>query len=140
MGATLTMASEKFAGIHLGVPFVDVLATMCDPSIPLTAPEWEEWGNPNIMEYYEYISKYSPIDNIRRKEYTNTLITAGLFDPRVQYWEPTKFQMKLLDHCTDKNMHILKTDMDKGHFSNTDRYKAIKEKAFMLAFFIKCIS
>lgn len=140
MGSVLTQRPDLFQAMHLGVPFVDVLVTMSDPSIPLTTPEWEEWGNPNIQEYLNYMSKYSPIDSIKNTIYPNTLITCGLWDPRVMYWEPVKFQLKLKEHAMDNNEHLLKIDVDQGHFSNTNRYKLLEEKAFVYAFFIKSLN
>lgn len=136
IGSVMTMKPELYKTVILGVPFVDVLVTMCDPSVPLTTPEWEEWGNPNIKEYYDYMKKYSPIDNIRKINYPNTLITCGLYDPRVQYWEPLKFHIKLKEFSIDSNSHLIKIDT-KGHFSNTDRYQSIKECAFKYAFILK---
>jgi oligopeptidase B len=139
MGSVLTMRPDLFKAMHLGVPFVDALVTMSDPSIPLTTPEWEEWGNPNIEEDFNCMSAYSPMDNIRKTDYPHTLITCGLSDPRVMYWEPTKFNLKLKDHATDNNLHLIKIDMDKGHFIAMDRYKSYAEKAFIYAFFIKSL-
>lgn len=135
MGGILTIKPELYKTIILGVPFLDVLATMSDPTIPLTVPEWEEWGNPNIKEYFEYMSKYSPIDNIKQIEYPNTLITCGLHDPRVQYWEPLKFHMKLKDNNIDNNLHLIKIDT-KGHFSNSDRFLSARECAFKYSFIL----
>jgi oligopeptidase B len=139
VGAVLTMRPDLFKTVILGVPFLDVLVTMSDPSIPLTTGEWIEWGNPNNQKDHDYMAKYSPIDNIRKTNYPNTLITCGLFDPRVQYWEPLKFQVKLKNNCTDTNMHLIKIDTDNGHYSNADRYKACKERAFEYAFMLKTI-
>jgi oligopeptidase B len=137
VGACMTMRPDLFRTVIAGVPFVDVLATMSDPSIPLTAPEWEQWGNPNQEEYYEYIRKYSPIDNIRKTSYPNALILAGLNDPRVQYWEPAKFVAKLRYYKTDDNILLLKTEMEEGHFGGSDRYKYMKELAFSYIFVLK---
>ncbi len=109
---------------------------MSDPSIPLTTTEWIEWGNPNYRSDYEVISKYSPIDNIDQVDYPNTYITCGLTDPRVQYWEPVKFHLKLLENKTDRNTHLIKIDVDKGHFANTDRYAKLREYAKQYAFMI----
>ena len=139
MGAVMTMRPDLYQTVHLGVPFVDVLCTMRDSNIPLTTGEWNEWGNPNYKEYYDIIKEYSPIDNIKKTNYPNTLITSGLHDPRVQYYEPTKFQMKLKEYMKDNNIHLLKTDMDKGHFSNTNRYSALQERAYEFSFFIKTL-
>jgi oligopeptidase B len=139
MGGILTQRPDLFRSVLAVVPFVDVLTTMADSSIPLTVPEWEEWGNPNIKKDYKCMKEYSPYDNLKRTNYPHTLITCGLSDPRVQYWEPTKFQAKLKEYCTDSNTHLLKIDMDKGHFTETDRYKAISEKAFEFAFVLKSV-
>jgi oligopeptidase B len=137
VGAALTMRPDLFKTVIAGVPFVDVLNTMCDPTIPLTTPEWEEWGNPNKKIYYDYMKQYSPYDNIKENtSYPNILALGGLNDPRVQYWEPAKFIAKLREYDSDpkSGIKILKTEMEKGHFGNTDRYKYIKEIAFNYAF------
>jgi oligopeptidase B len=137
VGAALTMRPELFKTVIAGVPFVDVLNTMCDPMIPLTTPEWEEWGNPNKQIYYDYMKQYSPYDNIKENtSYPNILALGGLNDPRVQYWEPAKFIAKLREYDSDpkSGIKILKTEMEQGHFGNTDRYKYIKETAFNYAF------
>merc|ERR1712070_569212 len=113
-----------------GVPFVDVMTTMCDPSIPLTTSEWEEWGNPNVPKYFDYMLSYSPMENVRAQHYPHILITAGLHDPRVAYWEPAKWVSKLRTMKTDTNEVLLKMDIESGHFSASDRYKYIREKSF----------
>ena len=132
MGAVLNMASEKFAVALCGVPFVDVINTMSDESIPLTTGEWEEFGNPNNEKYFNYMESYSPYDNVEKKKYPLIVVTAGLWDYRVQYWEPLKWITKLrhLNRDTDNVMAILKTNMAAGHFSTTDRYEIIKERAW----------
>jgi len=137
VGACMTMRPDLFHTVIGGVPFVDVLTTMSDPSIPLTTPEWEQWGNPNQEEHYKYMRQYSPYNNIRATEYPNTLILAGLNDPRVQYWEPAKFVAKLRHYKTDNNLLLLKTEMEEGHFSGSDRYKYMKELAFSYIFVLK---
>ena len=137
VGACMTMRPDLFRTVIGGVPFVDVLTTMADPSIPLTTPEWEQWGNPNQKEHYEYMKQYSPYDNIRETEYPNALILAGLNDPRVQYWEPAKFVAKLRHHKKDSNLLLLKTEMDEGHFGGSDRYKYMKELSFSYIFVLK---
>jgi len=137
VGATMVMRPDLFKTVIAGVPFVDVLNTMCDPTIPLTTPEWEQWGNPNEQKYYDYIKQYSPYDNIQSGiKYPNILALGGLNDPRVQYWEPAKFVAKLRanDSGPDSNIKLLKTEMDQGHFGNTDRYKYMRESAFDYAF------
>lgn len=116
------------------MPFVDLMNTMCDPSIPLTTNEWEEWGNPNEDKYFDYMLSYSPYDNVREQPYPNILITAGLHDPRVGYWEPAKWASKLRSLKTDNNVVVAKFDIDSGHFSASDRYKYLKEKSFDQAF------
>jgi oligopeptidase B len=135
VGASMILRPDLFNTVIAGVPFVDVLNTMSDPTIPLTTPEWEEWGNPNIQEYYEYMKQYSPYDNIKEGvSYPNILALGGLNDPRVQYWEPAKFIAKLREHDPNSGIKLLKTEMDQGHFGNTDRYKYMHEKAFDYAF------
>ncbi len=137
VGASINQAPETFRVAILGVPFVDVLTTMCDPSIPLTTPEWEQWGNPNQQKYFDYMKTYSPYDIIKNTEYPNVLALGGLNDPRVQYWEPAKFVAKLRHHMTNNNLVLLKTEMNEGHFGGMDRYKYLKETAFQQAFVLK---
>lgn len=134
MGAITNMAPELFRGIVAGVPFVDVVTTMLDESIPLTAGEYEEWGDPTDPEYYRYMLGYSPYDNVEPKDYPEILVTAGLNDPRVQYWEPAKWVAKLRTVKTDDNRLILKTFMGAGHFSSSGRYDYLKDTAFEYAF------
>jgi len=134
MGAITNMAPELFRGIVAGVPFVDVVTTMLDESIPLTAGEYEEWGDPKDPEYYRYMLGYSPYDNVESKDYPEILVTAGLNDPRVQYWEPAKWVAKLRTVKTDDNRLILKTFMGAGHFSSSGRYDYLKDTAFDYAF------
>jgi oligopeptidase B len=137
VGATMVMRPDLFRTVIAGVPFVDVLNTMCDPTIPLTTQEWEQWGNPNEKIYFEYMKQYSPYDNIQSGvSYPNILALAGLNDPRVQYWEPAKFIAKLRanDSGTGSSLKLLKTEMEQGHFGNTDRYKYMRELAFDYAF------
>lgn len=130
VGAMITQYPHLFKIGVASVPFVDVHTTMADPTIPLTVSEWEEWGNPNSAKYYDYMLSYSPYDNIKKQDYPSILVTGGLFDPRVAYWEPAKFVAKLREYKTDKNLLILKTDLTSGHFSASDRYKYIKECSF----------
>lgn len=137
VGACMTMRPDLFRTVIGGVPFVDVLNTMSDPSIPLTTPEWEQWGNPNQKEYYDYMKQYSPYDNIKETEYPNGLMLAGLNDPRVAYWEPAKFVAKLRHYKTDDNLLLLKTEMEEGHFGGSDRYKYMRELAFSYTFVLK---
>ena len=137
IGACMTMRPDLFHTVIGGVPFVDVLTTMSDPSIPLTTEEWEQWGNPNQEKFYILMKEYSPYDNIRPTTYPHVLMLAGLNDPRVAYWEPAKFVAKLRFHRTDKNLLLLKTEMDEGHFGGSDRYKYIKQMAFSYVFVLK---
>ncbi len=136
MGAVANMAPELYHGILAEVPFVDVLTTMLDPDIPLTTGEYDEWGNPNVKEYYDYILSYSPYDNVERKAYPNMLVTTGLNDSQVQYWEPAKWVAKLRALKTDKNLLLLKTDMDTGHGGKSGRFESLKLTAFEYAFIL----
>ncbi|PSC70317.1 Protease 2 [Micractinium conductrix] len=137
MGAVLNMRPDLFNAAILGVPFVDCLTTMLDESIPLTVIEWEEWGNPAQKEFYEYMKSYSPVDNIRPAAYPNILVTAGLHDPRVGYWEPAKYVAKLRESKTDSKLLLLKCDMGAGHFSQSGRFDRLKELAVEWAFLLK---
>jgi oligopeptidase B len=132
----VTMRPDLFKAVVAEVPFVDAINTMLDESIPLTAGEFEEWGNPKIKEHYEYLKTYSPYDNIRETEYPNMLVTAGWNDSRVQYWEPAKFVAKLREKKTDENLLILKTHILQGHSGAPGRYDALKYYAFMYAFIL----
>ncbi|RHY59011.1 hypothetical protein DYB30_011658 [Aphanomyces astaci] len=123
MGAVLNLRPDLFTAAVAGVPFVDVMNSMCDATIPLTTGEWAEWGNPNELEYFSYMLQYSPYENVKAQAYPNLLVTGGLFDPRVAYWEPTKWVAKLRDLKTDNNQVLLKMDLDAGHFSASDRAK-----------------
>lgn len=136
MGAVANMRPELFAGVVAGVPFVDVVNTMLDPTIPLTVIEWEEWGNPADAEFYRYMKSYSPYDNIEAKPYPAILATAGLNDPRVQYWEPAKWVARLRACKTDDNPLLLKTEMGAGHFSKSGRYDYLEEIALEYAFIL----
>ncbi|MCH8147346.1 MAG: S9 family peptidase [Planctomycetes bacterium] len=136
MGAVTNMRPDLFSAVVAQVPFVDVINTMLDPSIPLTVIEYEEWGNPHEKESYDYMLSYSPYDNVEQKDYPNMLITAGLNDPRVQYWEPAKWTAKLRANRTDDNLLLLKTNMGAGHGGASGRYDAIRERAFAYAFII----
>lgn len=137
VGAVANLAPEKFAGIIAQVPFVDVVTTMLDDSIPLTTNEYDEWGNPNEKKYYDYMMKYSPYDNVEAKAYPNMLITTGLHDSQVQYWEPAKWLAKLRDMKTDDNLLIMKTEMDYGHGGASGRFQVYKEIALEWAFIMK---
>ncbi|MFW9917754.1 MAG: S9 family peptidase [Candidatus Thorarchaeota archaeon] len=137
MGAVANMAPDLFKVIVAQVPFVDVINSMSDPSIPLTVIEYEEWGNPaHNKEHYDYMKSYSPYDNVESKDYPHLLITSGLNDPRVQYWEPAKWAAKLRAIKTGDNRLLLKTHMAEGHGGKSGRYDAIKEVAFYYAFII----
>jgi oligopeptidase B len=139
MGAVTVMAPELFKVVVAGVPFVDVISTMLDESIPLTVGEFEEWGNPKEEAYYHYMLAYSPYDNTEAKAYPNILITAGLNDPRVQYWEPAKWAARLRAVKTDDNLLLLKTHMGAGHFASSGRYDYLKDIAFEYAFILENI-
>ncbi|BAZ05351.1 oligopeptidase B [Calothrix sp. NIES-3974] len=134
MGAVINMRPDLFKVVVAAVPFVDVVTTILDTSLPLSAIEWEEWGNPNDPAYYEYIKSYSPYDNVTAQAYPHLLITAGLNDPRVKYWEPAKWTAKLRTLKTDDNILLLKTNMDAGHSGASGRYESLKELAFEYAF------
>ena len=136
MGAISNMAPQLFKGIIAAVPFVDVVTTMLDESIPLTTSEYDEWGDPNKKEYYDYILSYSPYDNVEAKNYPAMLVTTGLHDSQVQYWEPAKWVAKLRDMKKDKNVLLLKTDMGAGHSGVSGRFKRYKETALEYAFIL----
>ncbi|MHA2370913.1 MAG: S9 family peptidase, partial [Candidatus Hodarchaeales archaeon] len=137
MGTVVNMQPDLFQAVVAHVPFVDVINSMSDPSIPLTVIEFDEWGNPaQNKEHYDYMKSYSPYDNIEAKNYPHLLITSGLNDPRVQYWEPAKWTAKLRAIKTDDNRLLLKTHMAEGHGGKSGRYDAIKEIAFDYAFLI----
>jgi len=136
MGVITNLAPELYKGIVSQVPFLDVVTTMLDESIPLTTGEFDEWGNPKNKEYYEYMLSYSPYDNIEAKAYPNILITSGFHDSQVQYWEPTKYVAKMRTMKTDKNWLFLDTNMDAGHGGASGRYEALKEVAKVYAFML----
>jgi oligopeptidase B len=121
------------------VPFVDVLSTMLDDSLPLTAFEYEEWGNPNDPAYYAYMQSYSPYDQVSAQAYPPILITAGLSDPRVTYWEPAKWAAKLRATKIDESVLLLRTEMSAGHGGASGRYKALEEIAETYAFLFKAL-
>ena len=130
------MEPELFNGVIASVPFVDVMTTMLDDSIPLTTLEYDEWGNPNEIEYYKYMLSYSPYDNVDKLNYPNLMITTGLHDSQVQYWEPAKWIAKLRDYNKSKNHLLLHTNMDTGHGGASGRFNALKEIAMEYAFLI----
>ncbi len=136
MGAVVNMNPELYNGIIAAVPFVDVVSTMIDDSIPLTTGEYDEWGNPNNKEYYDYIKSYSPYDQVTSKAYPNMLVTTGFHDSQVQYWEPAKWVAKLRDLKTDNNILLLHTNMEAGHGGASGRFDALKETAKDYTFFL----
>ncbi len=139
MGAVVNMRPDLFKVVVARVPFVDVINTMLDETIPLTTFEFKEWGNPKDPEYFDYILSYSPYDNVERKDYPAMLITAGLNDPRVHYWEPAKWTAKLRGMKTDNNPLLLKTNMGAGHAGASGRYDYLKELAFVYTFIFKML-
>ena len=136
MGAVLNMAPELYNGVLAAVPFVDVVTTMLDEDIPLTSGEWDEWGDPNEKEFYDYMLSYSPYDNVAAQDYPNIMVTTGLHDSQVQYWEPAKWVAKLREYKTDDNMLVLKTDMAAGHSGKTGRFRRIEDAALNYSFFV----
>ena len=139
MGAVTNMRPDLFAVVVAKVPFVDALNTMLDASLPLTVGEYEEWGNPNEKQYYDYIKAYAPYENVAAKRYPRMLVTAGLNDPRVSYWEPAKWTAKLRAMKKDHHLLLLKTNMGSGHFGSSGRYEYIKETAFDYAFLLNAL-
>jgi oligopeptidase B len=136
MGAVSNLRPDLFKGIVAEVPFVDVVTTMLDASIPLTTGEYDEWGDPNQKEFYDYMLSYSPYDHVERKAYPAMLITGGLHDSQVQYWEPAKWVAKLRELKTDSNRLILKTNMDAGHGGASGRFRRHQETAFSYLFLL----
>ena len=136
MGAILNLRPDLWSGVVASVPFVDVITTMLDESIPLTTGEYDEWGNPNDKTYYDYIKSYSPYDNVAAKDYPPLLVTTGLHDSQVQYWEPAKWVAKLRVHKTDNNPLLLHTNMDTGHGGPSGRFNRLKEIALDYAFLL----
>ena len=136
MGAVLNIAPELYNGVIAAVPFVDVITTMLDETIPLTTSEYDEWGNPNQKQYYNYMMSYSPYDNVSKVNYPNLLVTTGLHDSQVQYWEPAKWVAKLRDYKLDKNYLFLNTNMETGHGGSSGRFEAIKDLAKEYAFIL----
>ena len=130
------MRPDLYNAAVADVPFVDVVTTMLDDSIPLTTGEWEEWGNPAEKNYFDYMLSYSPYDNVTSQNYPHLLVTSGLNDPRVQYWEPTKWVAKLRVSKTDTNQLLLRTNMGAGHGGNSGRYGYLEDLAFEYAFLL----
>lgn len=137
MGAVINMKPEYYNGIVAAVPFVDVISTMLDESIPLTTGEFDEWGNPKDKEYYDYIKSYSPYDQVTAKTYSNMLVTTGYWDSQVQYWEPAKWVAKLRELKTDKNILLMHTNMEAGHGGASGRFNALKETARDYSFILE---
>jgi oligopeptidase B len=137
MGAVANLRPDLFRAVVAEVPFVDVVTTMQDVELPLTVTEWEEWGNPlEVPEDYSYMLSYSPYDNVEAQEYPALLVTAGLNDPRVSYWEPAKWVAKLRVTKTDDRTLLLKTEMGAGHGGPSGRYDEWRDEAMVLAFLI----
>ncbi len=136
MGVVVNMNPEIFNGVIAAVPFVDVMTTMLDETIPLTTGEYDEWGNPNEKDYYDYMLSYSPYDQVSPQKYPNILVTTGLHDSQVQYYEPAKWVAKLRDYKTDNNVLLMHTNMEAGHGGASGRFNALKETARDYAFFL----
>ena len=136
MGAVINYEPELYSGIVSAVPFVDVLTTMSDESIPLTTFEYDEWGDPANEDEYFYMKTYSPYDNIKKQNYPAVLVTTSLFDSQVQYFEPAKWVAKLRDFNSSENKILLHTNMDTGHGGASGRFESLKEIALDYAFFI----
>jgi oligopeptidase B len=130
------MAPELYNGVIAQVPFVDVITTMLDETIPLTTGEYDEWGNPNDKTYYDYMKSYSPYDNVKAQDYPTMLVTTGLHDSQVQYWEPAKWVAKLRTMKTDTNLLFLDTNMDAGHGGASGRFESLKELAKEFSFLL----
>jgi oligopeptidase B len=139
MGAVTNLRPDLFTAVLAEVPFVDVVNTMLDATLPLTVIEYDEWGNPNDPAYYEYMRAYSPYDNVASKDYPHLLVTAGLNDPRVAYWEPAKWTARLRARKTDRNRLLLRTNMGAGHGGASGRYDYLREVAFKYAFLLDVV-
>jgi len=139
MGAICNMRPDLWRGVVNAVPFVDVITTMLDETIPLTTFEFDEWGNPKNKEYYDYMKSYSPYDNLEKKAYPNILVTSGYWDSQVQYWEPAKYVAKLRDYKTDTNQLLFWCNMDAGHGGKSGRFEALKEVALEYAFMMDLV-
>ncbi|MEL7306707.1 MAG: prolyl oligopeptidase family serine peptidase, partial [Pseudomonadota bacterium] len=136
MGAVVNQAPELYKGVIAAVPFVDVVTTMLDASLPLTTNEYDEWGNPNDKVYYDYMLSYSPYDQVKKQAYPNMLVTTGLHDSQVQYFEPAKWVAKLREYKTDDNLLLFKTDMEAGHGGASGRFKSLQDTALYYAFML----
>ena len=139
MGAIINLEPELYKGIISAVPFVDVLTTMLDESIPLTTFEYKEWGNPNIKKEYDYMKQYSPYDNLKPSEYPSVFVTSSLHDSQVQYFEPAKWIARLRDRRTNNEPLLMYCNMDAGHGGASGRFEAYKETAMEYAFFISLL-
>ena len=138
MGAVMNMRPDLYDGIIADVPFVDVVTTMLDSSLPLTTGEYEEWGNPNKKDYYEYMKSYSPYDNVKAEAYPNLFVTTGLNDSQVPFWEPTKWVQKIRDVRTDKSkLLLMKVELEVGHGGKSGRFEYLHEEALAYAFILK---
>ena len=137
MGAVSNMAPEKYKVILTLVPFVDVVTTMLDPTIPLTTNEYDEWGNPEEKGYYDYILTYSPYDNLQAKAYPAMFVGTGLWDSQVQYWEPAKYVARLRDLNTGKGPVVFRTNMEAGHGGKSGRFQRYREQAESFAFVLE---
>jgi oligopeptidase B len=136
IGAVVNLAPELFRAAHAAVPFVDVVTTMLDDSIPLTTSDYDEWGNPNEKEYYDYMLSYSPYDNVEAQDYPNMLVMTGLHDSQVQYFEPAKWVARLRANKTDSNRLLMFTNMDAGHGGASGRFRRYHETALEYAFML----
>ena len=139
MGAVINIEPKLFRGIVAGVPFVDVVTTMLDDDIPLTTFEYDEWGNPNDKESYDYMLSYSPYDQVEKKDYPAIFITTGYHDSQVQYFEPAKWIAKLRDRRTNNEPLLMYCNMDAGHGGASGRFEAYKETAMEYAFFLSLL-
>lgn len=137
IGAVMNMRPDLFKAVIAGVPFVDVMNTMSDPTIPLTTNEWQEWGNPHQQKYFDAMKEYCPYTNVAAKPYPATLILTGLYDPRVLYSEPAKWAAKLRENTTSGEPILFKVDMSSGHFSASNRYSFLRDKAFEIAWLLR---
>ncbi len=136
VGAVINMEPSMWAGVIAAVPFVDVVTTMLDETIPLTTGEFDEWGNPKEKKYYDYMKSYSSYDNVVAQDYPPLLVTTGLHDSQVQYWEPAKWVARLRDLKTDNNPLLMYTNMDAGHGGASGRFRQFKEIALECAFLL----
>ena len=139
MGAIINLQPLLYKGVIAAVPFVDVVTTMLDESIPLTTSEYDEWGNPNDKEYYDYMLSYSPYDQVKKQHYPNMLVTTGYHDSQVQYWEPAKWVAKLREMKTDDNLLLFECNMDSGHGGASGRFEALKETALEYVFLMDLV-